>query len=377
MLSCDLCGKVVISVSRLALDREYDRLTVRHSKMYASQECSIMKNKTRRFKAIMALFVFFTVFLVVDGYAAEKREAHIEYKFVVGELPSSAQKVRIWVPLPATLSVQEVDGLVIKAPVPYKIGTEAIWDNSILYFELDGDSVRKTPVEFSMAFTVKRQELKGFSKKQGRVATIENGLVKYLRPSRMGPHSDIVKRLAKKAVSGESRAEDKARHIYDFVLKNMDYNKQKPGWGNGDVSRVCLAIAGGENGTGNCTDFHSFFAALLQTQNVPVLFEMGYPLHVGGGSSVGGYHCWASFYSEDYGWIPVDISEADKAPKLVDYYFGSIDENRVTFSRGRDIVLVPKQAGEPLNYFGPDPYIEVDGKVFEDFTRTITYRDEK
>ncbi len=326
----------------------------------------------------MALVVFMTAILVVEGHAAERREAYIEYKFVVGELPSSAENIRIWVPLPATLPIQEVDGLVIKSPVPYKIGTEPIWDNSILYFELDGDSARKTPIEFSMAFTVKRQELKALSKKPVQLATFKDGKDgqgKYLRPSRMGPHSDIVKRLAKRAASGESRVEDKARHIYDFVLKNMDYNKQKPGWGKGDVSRVCLAIAGGENGTGNCTDFHSFFAALLQTQNVPVLFEMGYPLHVGGGSSVGGYHCWASFYTEDYGWVPVDISEADKAPKLVDYYFGSIDENRLTFSRGRDIVLVPEQAGEPLNYLGPDPYIEIDGKAFEDFTRTITYRD--
>jgi len=89
----------------------------------------------------------------------------------------------------------------------------------------------------------------------------------------------------------------------------------------------------------------------------------------------GGYHCWAKFYLPGKGWVPVDISEADKAPEKTDYFFGSICENRVRFSRGRDILLEPNQRGERLNYFGPDPYIEVDGVQFNGFERTIAYRD--
>ncbi|VAV85190.1 hypothetical protein MNBD_DELTA01-1701 [hydrothermal vent metagenome] len=47
MLNCDFCGKVVDSVARVALDRGYDRLTVKHSKMYACQECSKKKEAER------------------------------------------------------------------------------------------------------------------------------------------------------------------------------------------------------------------------------------------------------------------------------------------------------------------------------------------
>jgi len=339
-----------------------------------------MKNKifgSRAVQAFLVIFVSFATLFAAVGYAGEGRSVRLEYKFVVDALPASAAKVRVWVPLPSALPAQEIKGLKVNAPAPYTIRQEGVWGNSIIYFELDGDKARSAPLEFSMAFTVKRQEIKGLGKKAGGFTAIKEGLVKYLRPSRMGPHSDLVKRLAREAAPAETDAEDKARHIYDFVLKNMDYNKKKPGWGRGDVSRVCLAIAGGEKGAGNCTDFHSFFAALLQTQQIPALFEMGYPLKPGSGGSVGGYHCWASFYTEDHGWVPVDISEADKAPELADYYFGSIDENRVTFSRGRDIVLAPRQDGEPINYFGPDPYIEVDGKPFKGFKRTITYKDIK
>jgi hypothetical protein len=63
---------------------------------------------------------------------------------------------------------------------------------------------------------------------------------------------------------------------------------------------------------------------------------------------------------EDQGWVPVDISEADKHPDLRQYYFGNLTADRVAFSVGRDLKLVPEQAGKPLNYF-VYPYVEVNG----------------
>ena len=180
------------------------------------------------------------------------------------------------------------------------------------------------------------------------------------------------------AVGEKTGVLERARAIYDFVLETMEYNKSVPGWGRGDVNRVCLAIGEGKKGTGNCTDFHSFFGSLMHYQGIPVIFEMGYPLKPGKSMpepKEGGYHCWAKFFVPGKGWVPVDISEADKDPSKKDYYFGSICENRVSFSRGRDILLSPPQHAERLNFFGPDPYIEVDGKPFTGFTRTISYED--
>jgi len=78
---------------------------------------------------------------------------------------------------------------------------------------------------------------------------------------------------------------------------------------------------------------------------------------------LGGYHCWAYFFVEGKGWVPVDISEADKHPEMKGYYFGNLTESRIMFTTGRDIDLVPKQAGAPLNYF-VYPYVEVKGKLW-------------
>jgi len=48
MLKCDFCGAVVERVVRVALDSDYDRLSVQHSKRYACPECSAKKDKERK-----------------------------------------------------------------------------------------------------------------------------------------------------------------------------------------------------------------------------------------------------------------------------------------------------------------------------------------
>jgi len=48
MLNCDFCGRETDSVVRVALDKDYDRLSVRHEKRYACPECSLKKEQERQ-----------------------------------------------------------------------------------------------------------------------------------------------------------------------------------------------------------------------------------------------------------------------------------------------------------------------------------------
>ncbi len=48
MLKCDFCGKETKTVVRVALDNNYDRLTVKHKKKYACTDCSKKKDAERR-----------------------------------------------------------------------------------------------------------------------------------------------------------------------------------------------------------------------------------------------------------------------------------------------------------------------------------------
>lgn len=48
MLKCDFCGRESDSVTRVALDQDYDRLTVKHQQRYACPECSLKKEQERQ-----------------------------------------------------------------------------------------------------------------------------------------------------------------------------------------------------------------------------------------------------------------------------------------------------------------------------------------
>jgi transglutaminase-like putative cysteine protease len=146
--------------------------------------------------------------------------------------------------------------------------------------------------------------------------------------------------------------------LYELVDEHVAYKKEGTGWGRGDTNWVC------DSRYGNCTDFHSLFLSLARSQGLPARFEIGFSIPNGKQEGpIAGYHCWAWFYLDDRGWIPVDISEADKHPELKDYYFGNLTADRVTFSTGRDLELVPKAQHAPLNYF-IFPHVEVEGEVW-------------
>jgi hypothetical protein len=55
--------------------------------------------------------------------------------------------------------------------------------------------------------------------------------------------------------------------------------------------------------------------------------------------------------------------------------FGHHDEDRLEFSRGRHLTLVPAQHGPPLNFF-IYPYAEADGRPHEAIERTLTFSDQ-
>jgi len=146
------------------------------------------------------------------------------------------------------------------------------------------------------------------------------------------------------------------RALYDVVDGHLRYDKTGEGWGRGD------ALWAYRSRCGNCTDFHSLFISLARSKGLPARFEIGFRLpEERGEGEVSGYCCWARFKPDGRGWVPVSISEANKDPARRDHHFGNLSEDRVLFSVGRDLTLVPRQDGPPLNFF-VYPYAEVDGK---------------
>jgi transglutaminase-like putative cysteine protease len=177
-----------------------------------------------------------------------------------------------------------------------------------------------------------------------------------------------VRKRTRQATDGRMTLLERARGIYDHVIGRMAYDKTVPGWGRGDTRRACLL------GKGNCTDFHSLFISMARAEGIPARFKIGLVIPQQDSGTVPGYHCWAEFYLDRQGWMPVDASEAWKHPELADHYFGTQEPNRVLLSVGRDIQLVPPQQGDPVNIFF-SPYIEVDGQAFEGVKTQFWFRD--
>jgi transglutaminase-like putative cysteine protease len=306
-----------------------------------------------------------------DGPRVRKFE--VVYESTIADVPSGSKLLRAWLPMPRNEDgVQEVLSAAI-APIPNARITEAKdkgGDNRYWFVEMT-DPPASVTLRATMQIRRKERINNKFDGAGVKRLTPEERekLRDALLPNEKVPTSGAIEKLAAEVVpTGETNSVKAARTIYDHILGSMEYKKAGTGWGRGDTLWAC------ENRYGNCTDFHSVFMSFARFHGIPVRFTMGLPLPPERGSgTIGGYHCWAEFYVTEIGWVPVDISEADKHPKLAEYYFGALTEDRVAFTRGRDLDLLPAPAAGRQNFF-IYPIVEVDGKSLSD-KRALSYKD--
>jgi len=112
---------------------------------------------------------------------------------------------------------------------------------------------------------------------------------------------------------------------------------------------------------------------MARASGVPARFVMGFPVPEGvTEGEILGYHCWAEFYVDGMGWLPVDASEASKHPGKWNDLFGGLDPHRVQFTIGRDIRIPSMGQAEPLNYF-IYPYVLIDGQPHGEVERHVRF----
>lgn len=303
------------------------------------------------------------------AHSSKSRVFEFTYKAEIQDLPAGSHVVRIWIPVAQSNAHQVVTLVRVNGPAPDHIEGEREYKDRMLYAEIRNPRVSEA--DFTLTYRVKRNEyskgdlrqlLRYNSDPQDYSASIR----RYLEPNRLIPVTGMIKDLANTITAGKQGPVEKAHAIYNYLFHTFRYDKSGRGWGRGDAVWACDAKHG------NCTDFHSAFIAMMRAEGIPARFVIGFPLpdHLTDGK-IPGYHCWAEFYVAQTGWVPVDISEAWLDPRKYAYFFGTVDDNRVRFSAGRDITLSPRQAGPPLNYF-VYPYVEIDGKpggrVVNDFS---------
>jgi transglutaminase-like putative cysteine protease len=308
--------------------------------------------------------------LALASGPARERDFTFEYQATVTDIPRGAQRVELWIPVPHDDPYQRIAALHVETAYPYKVST-GDQGNAILHLQLDHPKETSIPVTltFQAARWERVQELGSVAAKME--ATPPSDLARWLKPDRLVPIDGQIRTWAREVVDAAHAGTDleMARAIYNHIVATVKYDKTGKGWGRGDIYYACDARRG------NCTDFHAIFIGYARAMGIPARFAIGFPLPADRGQGqIGGYHCWAEFYAKGIGWVPVDASEAAKNPDKREYFFGAHDENRVEFSKGRDLTLMPRQQADPLNYF-VYPYAEVDGKEYSGIETRYSYHD--
>ena len=333
--------------------------------------------------------------IILIGMCMSQSERKFEFTYQVDIEPSNGEKLEVWIPYPNSNEVQNVYDVTIDTDLNYKIKTESKHGNKYIY--VSEKKGTKTESSLVMTFKAVRKE---HSNQNFKSVNPKNYLDSYSRV----PTGDIFKKI----IDSNNLSSSNMRGVYNYVLTGMHYGKPKSTdnvyykdpwlsdegrygmkkvtrdevvnlyktakerggdytFGNGNSMYAC------DIGVGNCTDYHSYFMSLSRTLNVPARFHMGFTIPPGEGGSIGGYHCWADYYIKGEGWHPVDISEADKNPEKAEYFFGTINQNRIDMTTGRDFYLHGYDNGL-LNLF-IYPVMEINDTVSSKYKKSFSYRD--
>lgn len=322
------------------------------------------------FRAVSALMGL-SLLAVSRASETPERSIALTYKAVIKEIPSGTRSVEVWLPVPQDNHVQKVWDLQVSAPARYRITRDSEYGNRFLYVRVVNPTSAAMTVE--MKLKARRNEIvnrPGPAVSGPPMAVADPLLPRFLAPDRLVPLNDRVRSLSSEVVGQARDPLEKARLIYNYVLANVKYDKTGSGWGRGDLGFVC------DEKRGNCTDFHALAIGMARAQRIPAKFEIGLsiPTNASAGS-IAGYHCWAYLHFDRLGWVPIDASEAWKHPDKRDYFYGALDADRLAFSVGRDVQLVPAPKDQTRANFVIYPYAEVDGKAHTTIEREISYRD--
>jgi len=280
-----------------------------------------------------------------------------QFEFVYRvKLPEIKGEARVWLPLAKTDAFQTVTEEELNIPMKWEKVQDPDYGNDICVLYPQPSDSGKT---IEVRYRVVRKEKAPYPANNAEAA-------RYLRPEKLVPIDETFRTLAEKAAAGKTDDLDRAKALYDHVMGRMRYDKSGTGWGRGDAKYAC------DMRTGNCTDFHSYFIALARSIGIPARFAIGATIPADRNEgTIEGYHCWAEFLA-DGRWVPVDISEAWKNPKLADYYFGHNPANRFELTKGRDLVVDPEPQSGPINFLAY-PLLEMNGEVVKPET-TFMFR---
>jgi transglutaminase-like putative cysteine protease len=153
----------------------------------------------------------------------------------------------------------------------------------------------------------------------------------YTQSTSLIPSDDSAISAQAAAITGRERNPYlKAERIYEWLIKEVKIRAEPMTGG---------ALEGLEEKQADSYRAVLLFCALARASDIPAIPAAGVLVNRSGGTS---RHYWAEFWIDSFGWVPLDPAlGAGAAPPDFNlredhgsYYFGSMDNQRVAFSRG-------------------------------------------
>ena len=184
-----------------------------------------------------------------------------------------------------------------------------------------------------------------------RPLSIKDGvsLGTYTHSSNLIPSDDPeIKTRANTIAGREKNPYLKARMLYDWII----WAGIQPFPVPGSTANIAAAIE--QKQLDSCSAA-LLYTAMMRACGVPCIPVAGVLVDRNGQTI---RHYWAEFWLDDFGWIPVDPAMGARAvpdayiikQDTVNYYFGSLDSQRIAFSRGELILSQMESRGRLVSH---------------------------
>lgn len=189
-----------------------------------------------------------------------------------------------------TASTSQKLKVIVKGPkttYTYNLAADKAWDT---YPLSDGSGAYTIGVYENVSGTKYAGVLS-----QSISVTLKDEFAPFVRPNQYVDYENAPKTVAKAAelVSGKTKDLDKVQAVYDFVVKNIKYDKQLAATVKSGYLPVLDTVL--EKKTGICFDYAALMAGMLRSQGIPCKLVVGYAGQT--------YHAWISVYTEENGWV--------------------------------------------------------------------------
>ena len=163
--------------------------------------------------------------------------------------------------------------------------------------------------------------------------TLKDEFAPFLRPNQYVNFTSDSKTIKKavELVKNTKGVYEKVGAVYDYVIKNLTYDKVLAANVKSGYLPDLDAIL--ESGKGICFDYAALMTAMLRSQGIATKLVIGYAGTV--------YHAWINVYSEETGWINSVVYFDGKKWNLMDPTFAST---------GGQSAEVMKFVGDGTNY---------------------------